>query len=133
MSYLEESMLGNYNAVATVSVRDLDRAKEFYAKKLGLEQIGAQGQEAVVYRTGGDTTLLVYRSRFAGHNNATAVTWNVDKIHDLVRDLKSKGVTFERYEIPDAKLEGDVYSFGDLHNAWFKDLDGNIHALVNRS
>jgi len=61
------------------------------------------------------------------------VTWNVDKIHDLVRDLKSKGVTFERYEIPDAKLEGDVYSFGDLHNAWFKDLDGNIHALVNRS
>jgi hypothetical protein len=28
--------------------------------------------------------------------------------------------------------QGDVHVFGDLKNAWFKDPDGNILALVNR-
>ena len=126
-------MLGKYHAVATAAVKDLDAAKRFYAEKLGLEQIGAEGQEAVTYRTGGGTTLLVYRSQYAGHNDATAVTWNVDNIRDVVRDLKAKGVTFERYDMPGASVDGDIYSFGTLHNAWFKDPDGNIHSLVNRS
>lgn len=126
-------MLGKYKTVATAAVKDLNAAKTFYADKLGLTQIGAEGQEAVTYRTGGDTTLLVYRSRYAGQNNATAVTWNVDNIQDLVRDLKTQGVAFERYDIPGAKVDGDVYSFGDLHNAWFKDPDGNIHSLVSRA
>ena len=126
-------MLGKYNAVATVAVKDLNAAKQFYANKLGLKQIGAEGEEAVEYQTGGGTKLLVYKSQYAGHNDATAVTWNVtDDIQGVVRDLKSKGITFEHYDIPGAKVEGDVYTFGDLHNAWFKDPDGNIHSLVNR-
>jgi catechol 2,3-dioxygenase-like lactoylglutathione lyase family enzyme len=126
-------MLSNFRSVATAAVKDLDAAKRFYADKLGLKQIGSEGQEAVTYKTAGDTTLLVYRSQYAGQNGATAVTWNVDNIQDVVRDLKSKGVTFEHYDIPGAKLDGDVYSFGTLHNAWFKDPDGNIHSLVSRS
>ena len=126
-------MLGKFNAMATVPVKDLNAAKKFYANTLGLEQIGAEGQEAVTYRTGGGTNLLVYRSQFAGSNRATAVTWNVDDVQALVRDLKSKGIAFEHYDMPGAKVDGDIYSFGDLHNAWFKDPDGNIHSLVNRS
>jgi catechol 2,3-dioxygenase-like lactoylglutathione lyase family enzyme len=126
-------MLGNYRSVATVAVRDLAAAKQFYANTLGLKQIGAEGEEAVTYQTGGGTHLLVYRSQYAGHNNATAVTWNVDEIQDTVRELKSQGIQFEHYDMPGAKVEGDVYTFGDLHNAWFKDPDGNIHSLVNRS
>jgi catechol 2,3-dioxygenase-like lactoylglutathione lyase family enzyme len=126
-------MLGKYKTVATAAVKDLNAAKEFYANTLGLKQIGAEGAEAVEYQTGGGTMLLVYRSQYAGSNNATAVTWNVDDIQAVVRDLKAKGVVFERYDIPGAKVDGDIYSFGTLHNAWFKDPDGNIHSLVNRS
>ena len=126
-------MLGKFNAVATAAVRDIDAAKRFYADKLGLKQIGSEGKEAVTYQTGGDTTLLVYRSQYAGQNGATAVTWNVDDIQGVVRDLKAKGISFEHYDMPDAQLDGDVYSFGTLHNAWFKDPDGNIHSLVSRS
>jgi catechol 2,3-dioxygenase-like lactoylglutathione lyase family enzyme len=126
-------MFGEFHSVATVPVKDLSAAKQFYANKLGLKQIGAEGDQAVTYQTGGGTTLLVYRSSYAGHNDATAVTWNVTgNIQDVVRDLKSKGIAFEHYDMPGAKLEGDVYTFGDLHNAWFKDPDGNIHSLVNR-
>jgi len=126
-------MLGKYHAIATAAVRNLDAAKQFYADTLGLRQIGAEGEEAVTYKTGGDTTLLVYRSQYAGQNGATCVTWNVDNIQDVVRELEGKGVAFEHYDMPGAQLDGNVYSFGTLHNAWFKDPDGNIHALVSRS
>ena len=85
-------MLGTFKSVATAAVKDIDAAKRFYTDKLGLKQIGSEGQEAVTYQTGGDTTLLVYRSQYAGQNGATGVTWNVENIHDVVRDLKAKGV-----------------------------------------
>jgi hypothetical protein len=46
-----------------------------------------------------------------------------------VENLKKKGVEFEHYEIPEAKLEGDIHVFGDFKAAWFKDPDGNILCL----
>jgi hypothetical protein len=61
------------------------------------------------------------------------VTWNVgDQVDSVVRDLKSKGVAFEHYELPMMKHEGDVHVAGGTRAAWFKDPDGNIHSLVNR-
>ena len=49
----------------------------------------------------------------------------------MVRDLKARGIAFEKYDMPGMKVEGDIYSAGSLKNAWFKDPDGNIHALVS--
>ena len=48
-----------------------------------------------------------------------------------VRDLKARGIAFERYEFPDVKHDGDVHVMGDTRAAWFKDPDGNILALVS--
>ena len=71
-------------------------------------------------------------SENAGTNKATSVTWIVgDDLAETVRALAEKGVAFEQYDIPDAPKEGDVYVFGPIKTAWFKDPDGNIHALVN--
>jgi catechol 2,3-dioxygenase-like lactoylglutathione lyase family enzyme len=124
-------MLGDRQAVATVAVRDLPTAKRFY-ESLGLKQIDAEGEEAVVYRTG-TARLTVYRSQFAGTNQATGVTWSVgEELDQVIRDLKSKGVTFEHYDMPGMKREGDVHVGGGTRAAWFKDPDGNIHSLVNR-
>jgi catechol 2,3-dioxygenase-like lactoylglutathione lyase family enzyme len=124
-------MLGDRQAIATVAVRDLAAAKRFYEMLLGLKQIDAEGQEAVVYATGA-ARFIVYRSQFAGTNQATAVTWNVgDDLEELVQQLKSKGVTFEHYDMPMMKREGDIHVAGGTRAAWFKDPDGNIHALVN--
>src|SRR4051812_36670633 len=122
-------MLGDKQAHATVAVRDLPAAKKFYETSLGLKQIATEGQEAVVYSTGA-TRLVVYRSQFAGTNQATAVTWNVGAdIDRVVDDLKSKGVTFEHYDMPMMKREGDIHIAGGTRAAWFKDPDGNIHSL----
>ena len=124
-------MLGNRDSAATVAVRDMDRAVRFYEGTLGLTRIHDEGGEAVVYQTG-RSSLLVYRSEFAGSNQATAVTWSVgDAVDGCVRDLADKGVEFEHYDMPNTQLEGDVHVSGAMRVAWFKDPDGNIHALVN--
>jgi catechol 2,3-dioxygenase-like lactoylglutathione lyase family enzyme len=125
-------MLEDSTAVANVAVKDLDVAKRFYAGTLGLPEMAKQGDELVVYRSG-NSSLNVYRSEFAGTNKATAVTWSVgDSLDTFVEALKEKGVHFERYDMPGAKMDGDVHVFGDVSVAWFKDPDGNILNLVNR-
>ncbi len=48
-----------------------------------------------------------------------------------VRNLDTKGVTFEHYDMPDMTHEGDVHVAGDMRVAWFKDPDGNILNLVS--
>jgi catechol 2,3-dioxygenase-like lactoylglutathione lyase family enzyme len=125
-------MLGDKDAVANVAVKNLDVAKKFYEGTLGLKQVHDEGGELLVYKSG-NTTLNVYVSRFAGTNKATAVTWSAgDKIEEEVRALKNKGVTFEHYEMPGLKLQGDIHVGGDMKVAWFKDPDGNILNLIGR-
>ena len=123
-------MLGD--AVANIAVKDLKIAKKFYEDTLGLEQVDAEGQEVIVFKSG-NSTVNVYRSQYAGTNQATAVTWVVGKdIENVVRALKAKGITFEHYDMPDITREGDLYIAGDMKVAWFKDPDGNILNIVNR-
>jgi catechol 2,3-dioxygenase-like lactoylglutathione lyase family enzyme len=124
-------MLRDANAVATLGVKDLDAAARFYEETLGLSRAGSEGDEVVMFESG-DTTINVYRSSFAGTNKATAVTWIVDDVEDVVRTLRTRGVTFEHYDLPDTKRAGDVHISGDIKVAWFKDPDGNILSVVNR-
>jgi catechol 2,3-dioxygenase-like lactoylglutathione lyase family enzyme len=126
-------MLSKYDSIPTVAVKNLAAAKKFYEGTLGLKQIDAEGDEVAVYQNG-DSRLNVYRSQFAGTNKATAVTWAVDDVEGEVRELKSKGVAFEHYDMPELKLKGDVHvaDGADLKVAWFKDPDGNIFSIVNR-
>jgi catechol 2,3-dioxygenase-like lactoylglutathione lyase family enzyme len=124
-------MLDGKEAMATVAVRDLQAAKKFYQGTLGLRQTDAQEEEAVTYQAGA-AKLLVYRSQFAGSNKATAVTWLLGReVEKVVKGLRSKGVTFEHYQLPGLTLKGDIHEGHGMQAAWFKDPDGNIHALVS--
>jgi catechol 2,3-dioxygenase-like lactoylglutathione lyase family enzyme len=125
-------MLSDKDAAANIAVKNLETARKFYEDTLGLKQVGAEGDELVVYKSG-NTILNVYRSQYAGTNKATAVTWTVgDDIEGIVRALKAKGVVFEHYDMPDMRLEGDVHVAGDMKVAWFKDPDGNILNIINQ-
>jgi len=125
-------MLGDKDAAANIAVKDLARASKFYADTLGLTPVDAEGEELIVFRSG-KSTINVYQSRYAGTNQATAVTWVVgDGLEDIVRTLKNKGVKFERYDMPDMNRDDDIYVAGDMKVAWFKDPDGNILNIVNR-
>jgi catechol 2,3-dioxygenase-like lactoylglutathione lyase family enzyme len=124
-------MFDSIDAIATIAVRDLDAARRFYEKTLGLKPVDFEGNEVIVYRTG-KSSLNVYRSQFAGTNQATAVTWNVGgAIEDIVAKLKAKGVSFEHYDMPGITRQGDLHVCGSMKVAWFKDPDGNILNLHN--
>ena len=124
-------MLGRSEAIATIAVKDLDAARKFYSDTLGLSLTEDQEPGTLSYQTGG-AKLFVYPSQFAGTNEATALTWIVNDVEAMVAGLRSKGITFEHYpDLPDTKLAGDVHVSGDKKLAWFKDPDGNIHALAH--
>ena len=127
----EINMLGDKEAVANIAVKNLETAKKFYEETLGLTQIDAEGQEVIVFRSG-SSTIYVYKSQYAGTNQATALTWVVGKdIEGVVQELKAKGVTFEHYDMPDVTREDDIHVAGNMKVAWFKDPDGNILNIIN--
>jgi len=122
-------MLGDKEAIATVAVKDINVAKKFYEGALGLKPKPSQEPEVLEYKTG-NSSLYVYKSEYAGTNQATAVTWGVADMEEEVTKLKGKGVAFEHYDMPGLTLKGDVHVSGKMKAAWFKDPDGNIIALV---
>ena len=121
-------MLSESDAVATVAVKDLETAKQFYQSTLGLTKV-MENEEVLAFKSG-NSTLFVYRSPFAGTNKATAVTFVTREVDDLVRTLRDRGVAFEHYDLPQMTRRGDVHVAGSMKTAWFKDPDGNIFSLV---
>jgi catechol 2,3-dioxygenase-like lactoylglutathione lyase family enzyme len=124
-------MLGNRDAAANIAVRNMKTARKFYEGTLGLKPVSTEGEELVAYRSG-SSTVLVYRSDYAGTNKATGLTWTVgDDVEVIARALKGRGVTFEHYDMPGMTLKGDVHVASAMKIAWFKDPDGNILSIVS--
>ena len=124
-------MLGNKDAVATIAVKNLEVAKKFYDGTLGLTQVGAEDGELLVFKSG-NSRINIYRSQYAGTNQATALKRDVgDGLDDVVKALRGKGVTFEHYDMPGMTRKGDVHICGNMKVAWFKDPDGNILNVVS--
>ena len=128
---LETVTLATLTPTPMLAVKDVARARRFYEEVLGFVPL-ANGMDDVVQFRAGELVFVVYPSQYAGTNRATALTWTVgDQLEDAVETLKAKGVTFEHYQLPDTVREGDIHVSGGIRNAWFKDPDGNIHALSN--
>jgi catechol 2,3-dioxygenase-like lactoylglutathione lyase family enzyme len=123
-------MLKDHGAIATVAVKDLGAAKKYYSEVLGLA-LKDDNQEALTF-SAGKSVLLVYRSQFAGSNQATGVNWSVGNDFDaIISALQGKGQKFERYDMPGLERNGDIHSAGGMRMVWFKDPDGNIHSIMN--
>jgi catechol 2,3-dioxygenase-like lactoylglutathione lyase family enzyme len=128
---LETFTLATLTPTPMLAVKDVARARRFYEEVLGFVPL-ANGMDDVLQFRAGELVFVVYPSQYAGTNRATALTWTVgDQLEDAVETLKAKGVTFEHYQLPDTVREGDIHVSGGIRNAWFKDPDGNIHALSN--
>jgi catechol 2,3-dioxygenase-like lactoylglutathione lyase family enzyme len=123
-------MLGDKNVHAVIAVKDLDAAKKFYGETLGLKM--ADENPGGVKCVSGNREVMIYKSEFAGTNQATAASWDVDDVEATVKELKDKGVSFEHYDsIPGVTRDGDVHVMGPMKAAWFKDPDGNILCVSN--
>ena len=79
---------------------------------------------------GKGTACFLYPTPNAGTSRASQAFRQVDDIEREVAELKTRGVNFEEYDMPDMKGENSIYTGGGARAAWFKDSEGNILAVI---
>jgi catechol 2,3-dioxygenase-like lactoylglutathione lyase family enzyme len=119
------TMLSEFLAVTTLVVTDLDLAKRFYENQLGLTLL-EETPAGCRFGAGRGSQLTIRRGQPAA-GGQTVAHFEVDDIEAVVRDLTSRGVTFEEYETP--KTVNFIAQFGPARGAWFKDPAGNVLGL----
>jgi predicted enzyme related to lactoylglutathione lyase len=125
-------MLDSGTVTANVPAGDLNRARQFYAEKLGLTPYSEFEGLMLLYRTAGGTIFSIYETEYAGQAGHTIAQWHVDDVDAEVRDLKAKGVAFEQYDMPGVEWNDSVASMPGMGKAaWFKDSEGNILCVDN--
>ncbi len=118
-------MLSDFLAVTTLVVTDVDVAKRFYRDQLGLTLL-EETPTGCRFGAGKGSQLTIRRGQpYAG--GQTVMHFEVDDVEAVVRDLTSRGVTFEEYETP--KTVNFIAQFGPARGAWFKDPGGNVLGL----
>jgi predicted enzyme related to lactoylglutathione lyase len=122
-------MLNDSRVEANIPAGDLQRARTFYADKLGLTPVQDLGVN-LVYETSGGTRFNLYETGYAGQAGHTIAQWHVTDIESEVRDLKGKGITFEVYDLPGIDWDGEIATLKGMGRAaWFKDSEGNTMCL----
>ena len=123
-------MLDHSAVEANVPAADLDRARQFYSDKLGLNPIAEYGGEALRYQTASGTFFNIYKTEYAGQAGHTIAQWHVNDVDKEVRDLLGKGIVFEVYDMPGVEWNGQVATMPGMGKAaWFKDSEGNIMCI----
>lgn len=124
-------MLKDAPIVPYIPVADIARARKFYEEKVGLVS-REEYAGGVIYECGQGSWVFLYRSPGAGTSKASQAFWSVKDVAAEVAALKSRGVTFEHYDMPGIEMENDIASGGGARTAWFKDSEGNILAISQR-
>lgn len=120
-------MLSHMSMYASLPVNDLQEAMDFYGNVLGLTIVD-ENPNGTWYQSG-DTRIAVYESDQAGTNTATAAIFEVMEPEKIVKLLQTKGVIFEKYDLPGVTRKGVIHTMGNFQAAWFKDPSGNIIAI----
>jgi catechol 2,3-dioxygenase-like lactoylglutathione lyase family enzyme len=120
--------------VATrLPAQDLERARRFYAEKLGLEPVDER-PGGLLHRCSG-TEFALFASTGAAPGTFTQMGWRVDDVDGVVAELKRRGVVFEDVDVPGlrtkdsiADIDGNYPSTGARGEraAWFRDSEGNL-------
>jgi catechol 2,3-dioxygenase-like lactoylglutathione lyase family enzyme len=114
-----------------LAASDLDRARAWYAAKLGLTPVAEFAGMVLDFATGG-TSFNVYRTEFAGTAKNTVGIWRLEGLVPEVERLRERGVVFDEYEVDPGEhyVDGILFDDEGPANAWFTDSEGNILALA---
>lgn len=128
-------MLSTYRVIAMVPTVDLDRARKFYADTLGLTVIEEQADEMLRFSFAGETELTVYRTREDAGSGHTEAGWEVDDIDAVVAELRDVGIEFDEFDLGEGMRteDGIIDLPGVGRGAWFRDPDGNVLSLFERT
>jgi catechol 2,3-dioxygenase-like lactoylglutathione lyase family enzyme len=126
-------MLNDGDVATRLPAQDLERARAFYAEKLGLEPV-EERPGGLRYQCGSGRFVL-FASTGAASGDHTQMAWEVDDIVAVVKELRSRGVVFDEVDAPGlrtvggiAEVEGNYPSSGAVGEraAWFRDSEGNL-------
>ncbi|MFD3555128.1 VOC family protein [Streptomyces goshikiensis] len=128
------SALARGRVATRLPAQDLDRARRFYAERLGLEPV-EERPGGLLYRCGG-TDFALFASTGASPGTFTQMGWEVDDVEAVVSELRRRGVVFEEVAVPGlrtgedgiADIDGNYPSKGARGEraAWFRDSEGNL-------
>lgn len=110
---------------ALLPVTDIARAKEFY-DRLDLPFVGTNDEGSLMYQLSGGALLMLLPREVGSQNPSTALTWEVSDVEGELKELESRGVTFEDYDLPGLKTVDHIAELGSTRSAWFLDPDGNV-------
>jgi catechol 2,3-dioxygenase-like lactoylglutathione lyase family enzyme len=120
---LQDSPMYSY-----IPAKDVARARAFYEGPLGFKPT-SETAGGVAYECAGGTSCFLYPTPNAGTSKASQAFWQVKDIEAEMAELKRRGVTFEKYDMPGSDANG-IVTGGGAKAAWFKDPEGNILAIV---
>ncbi|NGO08991.1 VOC family protein [Streptomyces sp. HC44] len=129
----DRNILARGRVATRLPAQDLDRARRFYAEKLGLEPVDER-PGGLLYRCGG-VDFALFQSTGASPGTFTQMGWEVDDLETIVSELKQRGVVFEEVDVPGlrtkggiAEIDGNYPSKGARGEraAWFHDSEGNL-------
>jgi catechol 2,3-dioxygenase-like lactoylglutathione lyase family enzyme len=126
-------MLKTSKALSSFSVDNIQKAKEFYGKTLGLEVSSGPEGTLVLDLAGGTKTLMYPKPN---HQPAafTVLNFPVDSVEKAVDELSRRGVRFELYNEPNLKTDARGISRGNGPTiAWFRDPAGNILSVLEEA
>jgi catechol 2,3-dioxygenase-like lactoylglutathione lyase family enzyme len=122
-------MFKDTKAFSGFSVPDIEAAKGFYEKTLGV-QVAEQNGLLELHIAGGNN-IVVYPKDDHVPANFTILNFPVDNVEKTVNELTKRGVRFEIYDEDDLKTdERGVYVGEGPNIAWFKDPAGNILSVI---
>jgi catechol 2,3-dioxygenase-like lactoylglutathione lyase family enzyme len=127
----EREMFSPTRVVTALPAQDWERAKSFYADKLGLKPIEERGGESL-YEVG-TSQFVVFPTHGKPSSDHTQMSFEVDDLADAMTTLRENGVTFEEYDLPGFKTENGVIELDGEKAAWFKDSEGNVIAIAERT
>ena len=125
-------MLNRARVATRLPAQDLERARAWYAEKLGLEP-DEERPGGLLYRCGSGEFAL-FASAGGPSGDHTQMGFEVDDIEATVAELRRRGVVFEEYDLPGlntidavAEIEGNYPSKGTgERGTWFRDSEGNL-------
>ncbi|AXB47704.1 VOC family protein [Amycolatopsis albispora] len=121
-------MLRDARIEARIPTQDLERARRWYAEKLGLEPV--EEREGGLRYEGAAGVFCLFASAGAADGSFTQLAFNVDDIDATVAALRARGVVFEEYEGTVGgiiEIDGNYPSKGrGERGAWFRDSEGNM-------
>ena len=113
---------------AILPVIDMERARRFYEKQVGLRAGTLKPDGKFVYRCGG-TEIALFSRPGGTKAEHTALSFRVADIAGTIRELAGRGVKFADYDLPGLKTVEHVCVLGSEKAAWFQDPEGNILCL----